>query len=103
MALTRSQNMSRIRGSDTRPEMVVRRALWSRGHRYRAGYKTPGGKADVAFPGKKIAVFIDGCFWHGCPAHYVRPRSREDFWSAKLLENVQRDRRHHHHHPRRRS
>jgi DNA mismatch endonuclease (patch repair protein) len=48
---------------------------------------------DIAFPGEKIGVCIDGCFWHGCPAHYVFPRTRRDFWSKKLRENVERDRR----------
>jgi len=51
------------------------------------------GRPDVVFPGPKVAVFIDGCFWHGCPEHYVRPRSRTEFWAEKLAQNVARDRR----------
>jgi len=85
--------MSRIRGKNTRPEIILRKALWAAGLRYRLHAKTPAGRPDVVFPGPKVAVFIDGCFWHGCPDHYVRPRSRTDFWSAKLLENTRRDRR----------
>ena len=54
--------------------------------------RTPHGRPDVVFPGTRVAVFIDGCFWHGCPDHYVRPGAREDFWRAKLVENVTRDR-----------
>lgn len=93
MALDRSQQMSRIRGKNTKPEMVLRRALWSAGLRYRVHWRTPAGRPDVVFPGPRVAVFIDGCFWHGCPDHYVRPGTREDLWSSKLRENVDRDRR----------
>jgi DNA mismatch endonuclease (patch repair protein) len=93
MGRTRSEQMSRIRGKDTSPEMLLRRALWAAGLRYRIHYRTPAGRADIALVGAKLALYIDGCFWHGCPAHYVRPRSRTDFWSAKLRENVDRDRR----------
>jgi DNA mismatch endonuclease (patch repair protein) len=83
--------MARIRGSDTEPELLLRRALWQRGLRYRVGGKTPAGRPDLVFASRKIAIFIDGCFWHGCPDHYVRPRSRTEFWSAKLEENTSRD------------
>lgn len=93
MALTRSENMARIKAKNTSPELAVRKGLSARGLRYRLQFKTPGGKADLAIPSKRVALFIDGCFWHGCPEHYVRPRSREEFWTAKLKENVARDRR----------
>lgn len=89
----RSAQMSRIRGADTRPEITLRKALWAAGLRYRLHARTPHGRPDVVFPGPRVAVFIDGCFWHGCPTHYVRPRSRVDFWSAKLTDNTERDRR----------
>jgi DNA mismatch endonuclease (patch repair protein) len=85
--------MARIRGRNTTPELTLRRALWARGLRYRTNVRTPGGRADVAVPSKQIAVFIDGCFWHGCPEHYVRPRTRSSFWDQKLRSNVERDRR----------
>src|SRR4051794_31349953 len=85
--------MSRIRGANTTPELIVRRGLWKCGLRYRLHAKTPGGKADIVVPSAKFALFIDGCFWHGCPEHYVRPGSRNEFWDAKLRENVDRDRR----------
>ena len=91
--LSRSEQMSRIRGRNTSPELELRRELWARGLRYRIHYTTPSGKADLAFPGRRIAIFIDGCFWHGCPEHYVRPRTRTDFWARKLRENVERDQR----------
>ena len=93
MALSRSEQMSRIRSRDTGPEKRLRSALWSRGLRYRLHARTPVGRPDIVFPGPRVAVFIDGCFWHGCPRHYVRPRSRERFWAEKLAENLQRDRR----------
>jgi DNA mismatch endonuclease, patch repair protein len=57
--------------------------------RFRVGRTTP----DLAFPARRIAIFCDGCFWHGCPTHYTQPRSNQSFWASKLLENVSRDRR----------
>jgi DNA mismatch endonuclease, patch repair protein len=71
----------------------MRKALWAAGLRYRLHLRTPYGRPDIVFPYKKVAVFIDGCFWHGCPLHYVRPRSQEEFWATKLRQNIQRDRR----------
>lgn len=93
MALTRSQVMSRIRGRDTGPERALRSQLWRVGMRYRLGVRVEGTRPDLVFSGIRLAVFIDGCFFHGCPEHYVRPRSRTEFWSAKLAGNVERDRR----------
>lgn len=87
---TRSYNMSRIRGHNTKPEILFRRALWGAGFRYRLHSKLPG-KPDICFISKKIVVFIDGCFWHRCPVHYVAPRTRSDFWEKKVAENVARD------------
>ena len=85
--------MSRIRSVDTAPELVVRKALTAAGVRYRLHRKTPGGKADLVVPGERFALFVDGCFWHGCPEHYVHPRTNWNFWDKKLRENVDRDRR----------
>jgi len=93
MALTRSENMARIRGSGTRPELALRSELHRRGVRYRLGRRLEFGRPDLAFVSRRLAIFVDGCFWHGCPAHYVAPRSRKAFWSGKLHENVIRDRR----------
>lgn len=83
--------MARIRPKNTKPEMRLRHALWEEGLRYRLHYKINRIRPDLVFIGKKVAIFIDGCQWHGCPEHYVRPKTREDFWQAKLLENVNRD------------
>lgn len=91
--MSRSQQMAAIRGKDTAPENLLRRRLWQMGLRYRLHFRTPVGLADLAFPRQRLAVFVDGCFWHGCPDHYVPPRSSRSFWSRKLRENVGRDQR----------
>lgn len=85
--------MARIRGKNTSPERTLRAALWAAGLRYRLHGKALPGRPDLVFFSMRTAVFIDGCFWHGCPDHYVRPRSRNSFWDSKLIENVERDRR----------
>ena len=79
---------------NTRPEWAVRRALYSRGVRYRVDYALPFDrrrKADVAMPGLGIAVFIDGCFWHGCPEHYSAPARNSEYWRTKVESNRARD------------
>ncbi|MBW1947255.1 MAG: very short patch repair endonuclease [Deltaproteobacteria bacterium] len=87
----RSFCMSRIKGRDTKPELAIRKALWSLGYRYRVDTKLPG-KPDMVFPGKRLAVFIDGCFWHRCPRHYQTPATNPEFWENKINRNVERDR-----------
>jgi len=89
----RSRLMARIRRSGTKPETILRRRLWAEGLRYRVDYRSEVCRVDICFPGPKLAVFVDGCFWHGCPDHYVHPRSRKEFWANKLRMNVERDRR----------
>jgi DNA mismatch endonuclease (patch repair protein) len=89
--LTKSEQMSRVRGADTGPEMALRRALWRAGLRYRVRPKIPG-RPDLAFVGCKIAVFVDGCFWHGCPDHYKASATNVTFWSEKIARNQRRDR-----------
>src|SRR5689334_3181348 len=84
------------RPRDTGPELALRRELFARGLRYRVHRRpVPGlrAQADVLFPRERVAVFVDGCFWHGCPDHGVLPKSNREFWSAKLAGNVERDRR----------
>jgi DNA mismatch endonuclease, patch repair protein len=83
--------MSRIRGSNTTPERVLGRALWKLGHRYRLRKSGLVGRPDLVFSTRRVVIFVDGCFWHGCPDHYVRPRSRTSFWATKLRKNVLRD------------
>ncbi len=88
----RSRCMSRIRSSDTKPEMIVRRALWRCGLRFRTKTRLPG-RPDIVFPTERVAVFVDGCFWHCCPQHQVQPSTNAAFWQKKLSGNVERDRR----------
>lgn len=92
--MTRSQVMSRVRGSNTRPELRVRQYLWARGLRYRLHSKSLPGKPDLVFASRRIAVFVHGCFWHrhrNCP-NTRTPKSRLDFWVPKLTSNAERDR-----------
>lgn len=86
----RSELMSKVRGKDTEPELALRKALWSCGLRYRLHADLPG-KPDLAFLGPRVAVFVDGCFWHGCPEHGSIPESNSEFWERKLERNQQRD------------
>lgn len=88
--------MSRQRRRDTCAEMLVRRILHSRGVRYRVDVAPKPGmrcKADLVWRGLRLAVFIDGCFWHGCPSHATRPKANGAWWAQKLDANVERDRR----------
>jgi DNA mismatch endonuclease, patch repair protein len=85
--------MSRIRGRDTGPELRLRKALWALGFRYRVGPTIEGLKPDVVFTRQRLAVFVDGCQWHGCPLHYVFPRTNQTIWAEKLKGNVLRDQR----------
>ena len=87
----RSFCMSRIRGRDTRPELAIRKGLWSLGYRYRIDMKLPG-KPDIVFPRERVVIFIDGCFWHRCPIHYQAPATNPHFWEKKIHRNVERDR-----------
>jgi DNA mismatch endonuclease (patch repair protein) len=87
--------MSRLRRRDTKPEIEVRRLLHARGLRYRVAYRIPGLRRrtiDVAFTRQRVAVFIDGCFWHGCAAHGTQPAANADWWRTKLGVNQERDR-----------
>lgn len=86
----RSYCMSRIRGKNTQPELILRKSLWANGFRYRLKSKLPG-KPDIVFPIKRIAIFVDGCFWHGCPVHSQRPATNTHIWEEKLNNNIQRD------------
>ena len=90
----RSFNMSRIKGKDTRPEMIVRKWLWANGYRYRLHRKDLPGKPDIVLPRYRTTILVHGCYWHrhGCWMT-TTPASRQDFWLAKFQENVDRDRR----------
>lgn len=80
---------------DTDPELQLRRVLHANGARYRVHYPVPGlsrRSIDVAFPRQRLAVFVDGCFWHGCPLHSVTSKTNTDWWQQKLAANARRDR-----------
>jgi len=82
--------MSRIRGSDTKPEIALRTHLWEMGLRYRLRYELPG-RPDLVFVKQRVAVFVDGCFWHGCPDHATIPSTNRRFWEQKIGKNLARD------------
>jgi DNA mismatch endonuclease (patch repair protein) len=87
----RSEIMRSVRTRDTAPEIRLRRALWKAGLRYRTRARIERAQPDVAFLGPRVAVFVDGCFWHGCPRHYTRPAENASFWLAKIETNRTRD------------
>jgi DNA mismatch endonuclease (patch repair protein) len=88
----RSERMSRVRNSDTKPEMIVRRIVHGMGYRYRLHSKKLTGHPDIVLASRKKVIFVNGCFWHqhGCN-HYRMPKSRKEFWEPKLRKNVERD------------
>lgn len=83
--------MSRNRGQNTGPELRLRRALWRDGLRYRVRLALAG-RPDIVFPGARVVIFVDGCFWHCCPQHGARPKTNGAFWRNKLRRNQERDR-----------
>ncbi|MHC1558101.1 very short patch repair endonuclease [Actinomycetospora sp. C-140] len=90
-----SARMSRARRRDTAPEMLIRREAHRRGLRYRVDAPLPGlprRRADLVFPRSRVAVFVDGCFWHSCPEHVSIPRANREWWVRKLDTNRMRDR-----------
>lgn len=94
-AAKRSQMMSGIKGRHSFPEMLVRKALFAMGHRFRLHRRDLPGTPDIVMPGRKIAIFVHGCFWHahqGCK-YAKTPSTRTEFWTAKLQGNVERDQR----------
>jgi DNA mismatch endonuclease (patch repair protein) len=86
--------MQSNRGRDTRPEVALRKLLWSKGLRYRVATRPVAAmrfRADIVFRRSRVAVDVRGCFWHGCPLHYQPPVRNGTFWRSKLDENVARD------------
>ena len=89
-----SRRMAKVRQKGTGAEVVLRRELYQRGLRYRVGFevlKKPRRVADIVFPGLRIAIFVDGCFWHGCPEHATWPKQNSEFWRQKIEANRARD------------
>ena len=90
---TRSYNMSRIKGKNTKPEETVQKYLFSQGFRYRKNDKRLPGKPDIVLPKYKTVIFVNGCFWHkheGCK-YFVWPKSNSEFWKEKIESNIVRD------------
>ena len=89
----RSAVMRRVRGRDTTPELQVRRMLWRLGARYRLHRKDLPGKPDIVLPGRKLAIFVHGCFWHGhnCARGSRVPKANRDYWLGKVAKNRARD------------
>lgn len=85
--------MKEQRRRDTKPEIALRSELWRRGLRYRVDHKVVGNRrrVDIAFRRARVAVFVDGCFWHMCPDHSSLPKTNREWWLAKLEANVARD------------
>ena len=89
--------MKANRRTDTKPELALRHALHRLGYRYRKDYRLDLDtgrrvRPDIVFTARKVAVFVDGCFWHACPEHGSKPRANEWYWGPKLIKNVERDR-----------
>ena len=91
---TRSYNMSRIKGKNTKPEMLVRKFLFANGFRYRLNVKTLPGKPDIVLPKYKTVIFVNGCFWHGHKGckYFVVPKTKTEWWLNKIKETQKRDR-----------
>lgn len=88
----RSFNMSKIKGKNTKPEMIVRKWLWQNGYRYRLHRKDLPGKPDIVFAGRKKVIFVNGCFWHKHNCKYFKwPKSNVEFWQQKIEDTVRRD------------
>jgi DNA mismatch endonuclease, patch repair protein len=87
----RSEVMRAVRSTGTELERRVRSALWRRGLRFRKNVKSLPGRPDIAFTRCRLAVFIDSCFWHGCPEHLRRPATNTDYWQPKIARNIRRD------------
>ncbi len=92
----RAANMRGNRRADTKPELALRAALHALGYRYRKDFRLDlplrRVRPDIAFTSRKVAVFVDGCFWHACPDHGSKPKNNDWYWSPKLAKNVERDR-----------
>ncbi|OGX77820.1 hypothetical protein A6395_15300 [Exiguobacterium sp. SH31] len=86
-----NKGIQKVRSKDTKMELKVRKALWHRGLRYRKNYKELLGTPDIAFPNQKLVIFLDSCFWHGCPLHFREPKSNQEFWNEKIKRNQERD------------
>ena len=90
---TRSYNMSRIKGKNTKPEELVRKYLFAHGFRYRKNVKQLPGSPDIVLPKYKTVIFVNGCFWHGHAGcrYFIWPENNAEFWKNKITANIERD------------
>ena len=83
------------RSRDTSPELAIRKALHALGYRYRVNYRPltrdRRRSVDIAFTRLQVAILIDGCYWHGCPQHFIMPKANREYWSSKIARNRERD------------
>ena len=88
-----SEIMSKIKGENTKPEIIIRKEMWKNGIRgYRLHWKKASGRPDIAFPKRKVAIFINGCYWHRCPnCNPPLPKTHQEFWKEKFQKNIERD------------
>lgn len=87
---TRSKVMASIRSKNTKPELAIRKILWASNKRYRVHDRTVFGVPDISNKRKRVAVFIDGCFWHGCKTCYKEPSTNVEYWRNKITKNKER-------------
>jgi DNA mismatch endonuclease, patch repair protein len=86
-----SRIMASIKSAETRPEMLLRKNLWKQGVRSYRKYPQLPGRPDLCFPTHRLIVFVDGCFWHGCPVHCRLPKKNPHYWTEKIAANKKRD------------
>lgn len=89
--LTRAEIMRRVKCKNSGAELALRSALHTKGLRFRLHRRVEGVSVDILFRGPRVAVLVDGCFWHGCPKHATHPKSNREYWLPKLAENKCRD------------
>jgi DNA mismatch endonuclease (patch repair protein) len=94
-APTIARVMRAVGRADTKPEVELRRNLYGAGLRFRKDYRPAPGfpRADIAFPSRLVVVFVDGCFWHGCPVHFSLPKVNSGWWDEKIMATIERDHR----------
>lgn len=87
----RSEIMSKVLNKDSKIEVLFRKALWREGFRYRKNSTKYFGKPDIVLPKYESVIFVDSCFWHGCPKHGSMPKTHRKFWKTKIKRNKERD------------